>query len=164
MTDQAPHYDPHHVQAAKKAAAIEAWMLPLFKKAPHLPPNIRQTLVDIVPWIALIGGILGVVGILSASTFTSMVFTFSFLRFGMFPMLYTVGMLIGLAAAVLNLAAYQPLTQFKKAGWNYLFYGMLLGVVSFAFSFVAGYAHLGQLAGLVIGFWLLFEIRDAYKA
>ena len=139
-------------------------MLPLFQKAPHLPQNARQTLVDVAPWLALLGGILGLVGIFSAGAFTSLLFTLSFFRLGLLPLLFVVGMLFALASAVLDLLAYQPLTQHKKAGWNFLFYGMLLSVISLILNVIAGYGVSGQLVGLLIGFWLLFEVRDAYKA
>ena len=160
-----PHSDPHS-QAVKKAAAIEAWMAPIFKGAPHLPPHARQTLVDIAPWIALIGGILGIVGVLSAGSFMSMFFSFSFLRFGFSSILFTVAMLLSLAGAILSVVAYQPLTKLRKAGWNYVFYGMLLGVVSAVLHMVAGYSNFGQIVGLLVGFWLLLltacEENDHY--
>ncbi|HRH93223.1 MAG TPA: hypothetical protein PKV72_01680 [Candidatus Peribacteria bacterium] len=155
--------DPR-AQFTKHAAAIEAWMLPLFQKAPHLPQNARQTVVDVAPWLALIGGVLGLAAVFSASAFTSMLFTFSFFRYGIFPLLYVVSMLCVFAAALLELMAYQPLTQRRKAGWNFMFYALLINVVSFVLSIFAGYGNGGHIIGLLVGFWLLFEVRDAYKA
>ncbi len=148
----------------KQAAALEAWMLPFFQKAPHLPQNARQTLVDVAPWLALAGGILGLVGIFSTGAFTSLLFTLSFFRLGIFPLLFTIGLLLALVSAVLDLLAYQPLVQHKKAGWNLLFYGMILSVVSLLLHVISGYGVFGQLVGVLVGFWLLFEVRDAYKA
>lgn len=163
MFSDSPGSEPH-APVVKQIAAIEAWLAPLFAKAPHLPPNIRQSLVDIVPWLALIGGVLGIAGILSAGMFTSMLFSFSFMMGGMMSTVYAIGMLLGLVSAVLYLLAYQPLSQRKKTGWNYLFYALLLSVVSFVLNLIAGYGMAGQVLGLLLGLWLLFEIRDAYKA
>lgn len=163
MFSDSPGSEPQ-AHVVKQIAALEAWLAPLFAKAPHLPPNIRQSLVDIVPWLALIGGVLGIAGILSAGMFTSMIFSFSFMVGGMMSTVYAVGMLLGGVSAVLYLLAYQPLSQHRKTGWNYLFYALLLSVVSFALNLIAGYGMAGQAVGLLLGLWLLFEIRDAYKA
>lgn len=158
-----PQQDPA-AKAMKHAAAIEAWLIPLFQKAPHLPASAKQTLVDIAPWLALISGILGIVGVLSASTFVSMMLSFAFITSGVLPMLFAIGMLVALLASVLDLLAYKPLTEKKKLGWNYVFYGVLLTGVSFVLNAIAGQGMLGSLVGLVVGLWILFEVRDEYKA
>jgi uncharacterized BrkB/YihY/UPF0761 family membrane protein len=158
-----PQQDPA-AKAMKHAAAIEAWLIPIFQKAPHLPASAKQTIVDIAPWLALISGVLGIVSVLSASAFVSMLFSFAFVTSGILPILFTVGMLIALLGSVLDLLAYKPLTEKKKLGWNYVFYGVLLTGVSFVLNAIAGQGMLGSLVGLVIGLWILFEVRDQYTA
>lgn len=153
-----------HAKAVQHAAALEAWLLPLFQKAPHLPASAKQILVDVAPWISLISGALGIVGILSASAFMSMLFSFAFVTGGLLPIFFTAGMLLWLAGSLLSLLAYKPLSEKKKLGWNYMFYSSLLSVVAFILQMIAGQGMFGYVIALLIGFWLLFEVRDQYSA
>ena len=81
-------------------SALETWMVPLFAKAPHLPESARQTLAKIAPWLALIFGILGLFGILSAGILSSM-FAFSFVGMGMVQISMVISLLAGLISSVL---------------------------------------------------------------
>jgi hypothetical protein len=69
---------------------------------------------------------------------------------------------------VLYLLAYPGLRDRKKQGWNYVFYAALVNVAFAVVSLFNGYrgffGFLGALIGSAIGFWLLFQIRGAYKA
>lgn len=149
-------------QAEKRMAALEGWLAPIFAKAPHLPPNIRQTLTKIAPWLALIGGILGVLGFLSAGAFGSIV-SLSFLGMGMVSITWYVAVLIGLIAAVLDLLAYKPLSKMSKKGWDFLFYGTVLMTASSIIDIAIGYGMTGNLIGDIVGLWLLFEVREMYR-
>lgn len=151
-------------QAEQKMAALEKWLLSLFAKAPHLPEGGRKTLIDIVPWLALIFGALGVFGIVTGGSFIS-VFSMSFLGFGFGQFSFLLTLAAELAAAVLGLLAYQPLMNRSKRGWNYLFYGVVItaavAVVNMIFGF--GYGMGSQVFSTLVGLWLLFEIRSAYR-
>lgn len=83
---------------------------------------------------------------------------------------------IGLVATILQLLAFTPLKVRMKKGWNYLFYGLLLGALStivsvigsaFAASIYSGAGAVSSLIsgaiGFIIGGWLLFEVREQYK-
>lgn len=146
--------------AEAKMGALEKWMAPLFAKLPHLPPNIRESLASIAPWLALIFGILGLVSIASIGGF-GLLLSFSILGSGL-PMLLAV--VVGLLASILDLLAYSPLTKRQKKGWNFLFYGAVLTFAAQLIEIVTYYGSAGGLIGAVIGFWLLFEVRDLYKA
>lgn len=153
--------------ATKHMNALEAWMAPLFAKAPHLSVSIRQTLVSIAPWVALIVGVMGVLGIFSILSFLPMLASIpSMMIAGMgnlYPMMI-VTTLVGGIAAVLDLLAFKPLKAKKKKGWSLLFYGNTLSALSAILSLIFGYSGgLGSLIGVIIGFWLLFEVREMYQ-
>lgn len=146
----------------KKMALLEAQMAPVFAKAPHLPQHVRETLVNIAPWLALVFGILGLFAILSAGTFGSML-SMRFLGMSMMQVPLAIGLLAGLLASLLDLAAYKPLTKREKKGWNYLFYGTVLMLVAMLVNLSFGLAEPTGLLGELVGFWLLFEVRGFYK-
>jgi hypothetical protein len=150
--------------ATKKMAAFEAWLAPLFAKAPHLPHSARQTIVQVAPWLALIFGILGLFGLLSAGTFASFL-SFSFLGGGMYHISMLIALFTGVAAAVLQLLAFKPLQAHKKKGWNFLFYGLVISAVGMIINMLLSYSYglPGQILMLIISVWLLFEIREMYS-
>jgi hypothetical protein len=152
----------YQAQAEKKMAALESWMAPIFAKAPHLPQNIREGITNIAPWLALIFGILGLLAISSLGGF-GLLLSLSFLG-GSYSFMLFVAILFGLIASVLDLLAYKPLTKRMKKGWNYLFYGNVLSAAGAILQIISGYSVIGNIIGAVIGFWLLFEVREMYKA
>ncbi|HLD64321.1 MAG TPA: hypothetical protein VI913_05495 [Candidatus Peribacteraceae bacterium] len=158
---------PHHDAAAgaqKQLAALEGWMAPLFAKAPHIPKNGRDMLVQIAPWLALIFGVLGVLGSISAMGILSSFALPYMVGYGMNGALLTVALFVSLVASVLEVMAWKPLSEHKKKGWNYLFYGVVLTTIATILQMFFGYGNVGGIIGALIGFWLLFEVRGMYHA
>ncbi|TSC79228.1 MAG: Uncharacterized protein G01um101425_728 [Candidatus Peregrinibacteria bacterium Gr01-1014_25] len=149
--------------ALKHTAALEQWLAPVFRKAPHLPPKARQTLVTIAPWLALVFGVLGVLAILSTGMLASMFFSFTMMLGGMTSIALLIALLASLLSAILELLAVKPLLARRKTGWNLLFYGMLVSTLSFIANAIIGYGSLVGVVALVIGYWLLFEVREEYR-
>ena len=71
------------------------------------------------------------------------------------------------AQAVLLLMAYQKLKVHQKAGWNLIFYSSLVSLVTGALYLLTPYygatSLVGVLIGVVIGWWLLFQIRGKFN-
>ena len=152
-----------HKQSVMKLAALEAWMAPFFAKLPHLPADILETLAKIAPWLALIFGILGIAGILSAGMFAA-VMSPAFYAMGMSQVTIVVSLLTGIVACVLDLCAYKPLLARKKMGWNFIFYAQVLSALSLIVGIIFSSVSIMNILGQFIGFWLLFEVRGLYKA
>ena len=149
------------------------------KKAPALPAGGKKFLVEYLPWISLIGGLLtlwsaysvwhwahAVNSAINYLNGLSQAFggtTVSVSRFSFWIWLSVAVLAI---EGVVYLLAYTGLKDRKKAGWNYLYYGALLNVVYgvvIAFSSYGGVGNLiGALIGSAIGLWLLFQIRSSY--
>lgn len=146
-------------------SALEGWMAPIFAKAPHLPESARKTLVDIAPWLALIFGVLGMFAILSAGFVSSLFLgafwsTFAFAASGMMLIMLA----ISFVSSLLLFLAYSPLSAHNIKGWKFLFYSTVLSAVTAIFNLIFTSMDLGQILGILIGFWILFEIRGYYKA
>lgn len=144
----------HHVNK------LEAWMADIFKNVPHLPEGGRKWLVDVAPYISLIFGILGVVGLVTAGGLSLVVLAFTLgASLGL-----TLHILISLVSVVLFLMAYKGLKAKSKAGWNLVFWSELVSVVGVLVGIVTMYGmNIGGLIGCAISFYILFEIRDHYK-
>lgn len=133
-----------------------------FAKAPPLPPNVKDTLVNITPIIALIFGILGVLGSLSGLGLLTAFSPLAPLGGASAMSSYGTGFLsalLWLASSVLMLAAYPGTKARKMEGWNKLFWSEVISAVSalVTLSLFSG------LIGALIGFYLLFQIKSHYK-
>ncbi len=150
--------------AQKQLSALEHWMVPLFAKAPHLPQSARDVLVKIAPWLALLGGVLGIMAMLSAGMLGAML-SLSMFGYGLLQISMLLSFIASLIASVLYLLAFSPLRKMQKKGWNYIFYGMVLTIIVAILNMVLGYGSgaLGTVIGALIGFWLMFEVRGMYR-
>jgi uncharacterized BrkB/YihY/UPF0761 family membrane protein len=150
---------PHPI--AKQVSALEAKLEPVFAKFPHLTTPVRQTLVNIAPWLALISGLIGLLAIFSGGMLMS-VLTLRFFGSGIIQLPFVISMIVGLLASALDLLAYTPLAAHKKLGWDYIFTGTVLMALAMIIDLVMGSGSLGGLIGQLIGVWLLFEVRGLY--
>lgn len=131
----------------------------LYAGLPAIPGSWRDVIVSIAPWLALVFGILGVFGSLSAFGISTVLSPLVVLGGGVgTATTLIVVSIIGLVTSILMLIAFPSLLKRKMLGWKYLFWAELLGIVSSIVSF--------SVTGVVLGLvWLyfLFQIKPAYK-
>lgn len=129
-----------------------------FKKAPHLPANVREVLVKIAPWIALVFGILGVLAGLGAVG-VSPVAALGGIRNSA---LVLVSGILTIISSVLMLMAFPKLQKHQYGGWRLLFWSEVVSVIASLLGITAA-SILGAVIGALIGFYILFEIKSYYK-
>ncbi len=150
-----------------------------FSSLPVLPKDASKGLAQIVPWLALIGGVLQLASAWwlydwarTVNEWTEAANRFS-AAFGGGRVNAGLTVWVWLAVAVLAvsgvilLAAFPKLQKKAKAGWNLLLLGVLIylayGVVSL---FIDGRGGVGSLLGVLIGFaistYLLFQVREYF--
>jgi heme/copper-type cytochrome/quinol oxidase subunit 4 len=131
----------------------------IYAGLPAIPASWRDVIVSVTPWLALIFGILGVFGSLSAFGISTVLSPLVVLGGGVGTATSLIAVsIIGLVTSILMLIAFPSLLKRKMPGWKYLFWAELLGIVSSIVSF--------SVTGVVLGLvWLyfLFQIKPAYK-
>ncbi len=150
----------------------------LVKKAPYqLPENFKKSLAKVLPWLALLGGVLSLLsawGVYEALSWAGslMSMTNELGAYGYYggysaaygPMLWlSVALLV--AEAVLFFMAFSPLKAYKKRGWDMLFWLSLINVVYTVFSLIVTpnvMQFLVSIIGSVIGLYLLFQVRSRF--
>lgn len=143
----------------KSAEQLQSMLEEWFKKLPPLPANAVDGLFKIAPWIALVFGVIGVLG--SISGFGALTFLAPFAAMGGASSYYGLGIISTagwLIASVLMLLAFTGLKAGKISGWNMLFWSEVVSVVSSLAAF-----SLGSIVGVAIGFYLLFQIKPKYR-
>lgn len=147
------------------------------KSSIQLPKNIKDFLVKVAPWLALLSGVFG---LWSAYTLWRWAHRANDIVDGLND-LYGINMrtstvelglwfwlsiIMMVVFAVLALLAFPGLKAKKKIGWNLMFYSLVAsvayGVVSLFYDGTG--SLLGAVVSAIIGAFILFQIRSHYKA
>ena len=131
----------------------------LYNKLPSLPKGVKEFAVAVVPWLAIIFGILGILG--SFAAFGISTVASPFIALGGDVGLATnliIATLLGLVESVLMVVAFPSLLKRKYFGWILLFWVEVLAVI-------AGVITLSIYTIIVALIWLyfVFQIKAYYK-
>lgn len=152
---------------------IAGWL----KSAPHLPEKARKWIAINVWWLELIGLIIMIIAGLTLIGLLTAALGLSATIIGAYgyPIVYnglaitatvlSLGLII-ISVAIMALAI-SPLKALKKRGWDFLFITLLVNcasvIISAIFSFSISSLFSGAV-GVVVGAYLLFEIRSFFVA
>lgn len=146
--------------AGPKVAAWIGKLDAFFIKLPHLPKKVRVFLNRIIPFFALVVGIIGLIAVLITSFFLVLALL-AWDTAALLPLLGAFGLV--LFDTMLLLKAFKPLRSGNAIGWIYLFWAQVLETLNFIIQIITGEAQfLGGIVALVIGYYLLFEIGQFY--
>lgn len=132
----------------------------LVDKAPFsIPSEWKDLIVKFAPYLTLLGIVMLGLSLLSAFGFTSMMGP-SFMYFGAFRLGFGYWLMLGFLAATLVLEglAVKPLFAKEEKGWKLVFYAALVNTLYSIINF-----SFGGLIGLVILFYVLFQVKSYYK-
>ncbi len=158
------HGEHHHTKKklVHHAESLETWLASIFKDAPHIPDGGRKVIADILPWLAVIFGVLGIIALFSAGVVSLVLSPLIVLSGGAYGIYLFISIVLGLASSVLSFLSFNPLREMKKKGWDLTFYSLIISAISTVVSLVFMMGGLGGILGAVIGAYLIFEIRGMY--
>jgi len=130
------------------------------KKAPfQLPTSVKEIIVNFGPWITLVMLILTLPILLFALGLGAILSPFGFMSGVGAGVGGLVGILFSVATLILEVMALPGLFKRLKSAWTLLFYVQLLSLLSSLVRFDLGEVIIGGL----IGFYILFQVREYYK-
>lgn len=134
-----------------------------YVKLPALPKGINDFIVSISSWLALIFGVLAIFAGISAFSALSFLSPFTAVA-GASGYAFTtiISSVVLLAQGIIELLAFSPLKARKVRGWNLMFYGLILSVVSSVIALNV-YSVLNAIVGALIGYYILYQIKSYYK-
>ena len=159
------HTHNHHNTASKMkghAGALEAWLVPFFKDVPHIPMGGKKFITMIAPWLSLVFGVLGLVGLLGGGALGVLLSPFAAMGKGSYGIAFLITVILGIITAILSILSFAPLKDMKKLGWDYAFYAFIIGTISTLVTIVLTFNGIGGLIGTAIGAYILFEVREMY--
>jgi hypothetical protein len=136
----------------------------LGKKAPQLPKNWKDVIVKFAPYLAIIGVVLGIPGLLALfgiGTFVIPLGTLGGVISGR-PFLgvgYLLNVIFFGVILVLEALAIPGLFSRSKKAWNLLYWSALVGAVQNIISFNVG----GLIIGTLLSLYVLFQVKEYYK-
>ncbi|HSW87704.1 MAG TPA: hypothetical protein VLF89_04855 [Candidatus Saccharimonadales bacterium] len=132
------------------------------KKAPQLPKNIRQILVNIAPYLEILSVIITVpslfvlLGLGGAATVVAPMGGAQ--SVSTLPTMW-IGIFLLIPVVILQLLAIPGLFGRKVLGWKYIYWAQIVSLV----SNVVELNIIGAIIGALIGFYILFQIKSYYK-
>ncbi|MDB5186243.1 MAG: hypothetical protein JWL85_766 [Candidatus Saccharibacteria bacterium] len=151
------------------------------KNAPfQLPVNAKKVIVQYLPYVNLVLGLLTLLAAYTlwtwartadrlvdyANSLTAYYGGSAFVPQQRFTIVIWFGLIVLLIEAVLFIMAFKPTQGMKKAGWDLLFYALLVNVVYGVVMIFADYGgvstFISTVISTVIGLYFLFQVRDQY--
>ena len=160
--------------------ALEESLAKINKDLPAFPKGLKDFLVQVAPWLSLIGGLFSLAtvywmwdwahradALLDYANSISKLYGGSEVapdRLG--PMLW-VSLIVVAVMGVIYLMAFKGLKDRKKSGWDLLFLATIVNLVFVIVSMFTDYSGygsslIGGLIGTAISWYVLFQIRDCY--
>jgi hypothetical protein len=138
---------------------LEKELEPIFAKFPAFPENIKELLVQIAPYFAILIAVLGGLAVLTLMGMSSSI-GIAMEAYGGSSWRMWLSILSAGASAVFCVMAFKPLQSKQKKGWDYMWYVSLISLASNVLSF----NFIGAIIGGLIGFWILFQIKSKYTS
>jgi hypothetical protein len=144
----------------KNLSELETKLDDIFgKKAPQLPENVKEFIVKISPYLAIIGVIFALPAILTVLGIGAVAAPLALMggvgAFGGF----TIGLIFSAIMIVIQIVAIPGLFKRSLSAWRLLFYASLLSAASSLFNLQLG----SLIIGTAISFYILFQVRSYYK-
>ncbi len=145
----------------KSKLPLEAEMERFFLRTlPPMPFNVKDGFVQVMPWLALINGVLGVVRLLKVFS-DSYAISIGVTTDATFSLLATA------VTVILSLLAFTSLRANRRRGWNFLYYAVLISTI---LNVLSGLLDLPFGVGEILftlllsafELWVLFNIRERY--
>jgi hypothetical protein len=143
---------------ALKTLEVEIEKIVLSKSIPGLPDNVKELIVKLSPWFAVISMIMLAPIILAAFGLSAIALPFSYLGGMHYGFGYTIGLIFSFGMIVLQLMAIPGLFKRQEKAWRLMFYSSVLSLVQQLFSFNLG----GMVIGAIISFYFLFQVKSKY--
>lgn len=132
------------------------------KKAPALPQNIKEIIVKLAPYFAILSVIVTLPAIfllLGLGGLTTMMAPFAGMRpISSVPTMW-ISILLLVPVVILEAMAIPGLFSRTTKAWKYMYWAQIITIV----SNLAQFNVIGAILSAVIGFYVLFQIKSLYK-
>lgn len=141
-----------------KMLETEIEKLAMHKSVPGLPENIKELIVNLSPWFAVISMLMLAPLILAAFGISAIALPFSYLGGLNMGFGYTLSLVFSFGMIILELMAIPGLFKRKESAWRLMFYSTLLSLIQQLFRLNV----VGLIISGLISFYFLFQVKSKY--
>lgn len=142
---------------------LSKFLDPYYMKLPNLPKGATDFIVSVAPWLALIFGVLAILGGVAAFGLFSIASPFAAVSgAGQYAFTGLIASLVILVQGVIELLAFSPLRSRRERGWNLLVCSLVLSVVSSIF-YLNAYTVISSIFWALVGYYFLYQVKSYYK-
>lgn len=142
---------------AQLEALLDEYMV---AKAPFaIPAGGKEFIVKISPYLIIIFGVMAIPIIVAGLGLTAIFAPFALLGASSFGVFAFIGAIVALITLVMELMAVPGLFNRTKKGWRLVFYASIVSLIGNILSFNI----LGGILGAIIGWYILFQVKEIYK-
>jgi hypothetical protein len=137
-------------------AILDEYMV---KKAPFtIPMNGKEMIVKIAPYVVIVFAIMSVPVLLAGLGLSAMLAPFAMLG-GYHSVAAFISIAFAIVSLVINVMAVPGLFAREKKGWRLAFYSSIVSFVGNILTFNIA----GGVIGALIGWYILFQVKELYK-
>ncbi|NTV05493.1 MAG: hypothetical protein HGA59_03175 [Chlorobiaceae bacterium] len=143
-------------------AILDEYMV---NKAPFtLPIEVKEFIVKVSPYLVIIFAVMVLPIIFAALGLTAILSPFAMM--GGYPYGFgwgfaaTVGLVFSVITFVMEIVAVPGLFKRSKSAWTLLFYASIVSLIGTILSFNG---LIGGIIGTIIGWYILFQVKELYK-
>jgi hypothetical protein len=129
------------------------------KQIPKLPENIKELIVKVSPWFALVGIIMLAPLLLAALGISAVAYPVAYVAGTRLGFSYTLGLILSVGMLVLEVMAVPGLFKRAQSAWRLMFYATLLSLVQSLLNMNLG----SLLIGGAISLYFLFQVKSKYS-
>lgn len=141
-------------------AILDEYMV---KKAPFtLPAELKSFIATVSPYLIIVFAVLGLPVILTGLGISAVLAPVSMMgaAFGYgFGLNAMISLVIAIIALIMEVVAVPGLFKRTRGGWNMVFYASIVSFIGNILSFNI----IGGIIGAIIGWYILFQVKELYK-
>jgi hypothetical protein len=143
-------------------AILDEYMV---NKAPFtLPTEVKEFIVKVSPYLVIIFAVMALPIIFAALGLTAFLSPFAMMggyRYGFgWGFFATVGLVFSVITFIIEIIAVPGLFKRTKSAWTLLFYASIVSLIGTLLSFNG---LVGGIIGAIIGWYILFQVKELYK-
>jgi hypothetical protein len=136
----------------------------MVKKAPFaIPAEVKEFIVKVAPYLIIIFAIMSLPFIFGAIGLTAIFTPFAMMGgygYGGWGFSAIISLAVVVISLIMEVVAVPGLFKRTKASWRLVFYA---SVVSLIGGIITIHGIVGAIIGAIIGWYILFQVKDMYK-
>lgn len=142
-------------------AILDEYMV---KKAPFaLPAEAKEFIVKVAPYLIILFAIMSLPLIFGAIGLTAVLSPFAMMGgygYGNWGFSMIVSLAVAAISMIMEVMAVPGLFKRTKASWKLVFYASIISLIG---GILAIHGIVGAIIGTIIGWYILFQVKDMYK-